>query len=293
MVGPRDGEGGAMQDRETAVAAGAAREIGVKLTRSGMPPWQVNLLRITVGLVILGSWEVASGRWIEEVFVSRPTQVVARLYELFFVTGAIYTHLRVTITEIAVGYAIGSAVGLIVGYFLGRSRVLTDIFEPYILAFYSIPKIALAPLFIIWLGIGIGSKIAVVILSAFFLVFFNTFAGMRNINEDFVNLARVMGANERQVTRRVILPSAAPFIIIGLKTAVPYSVIGAIIGEFIASSRGLGFYILYSASTFDSAGLFAGIFILVALVFTVNQCLNWLEAYILRWKPTEETKVTV
>lgn len=271
---------GTMAGRSVASKAASPHAIG--LSRR----WQVNLLRIAVGLVILGSWQFGvEGQNV--VFFSKPTLILQRLAEVF-VQGKIWEHIRVTATEIVIGYLIGAIVGLTIGALLGRSRFLSDIFQPYIFAFYSIPKIALAPLFIIWLGLGINSKIAVVVLSAFFLVFVNTYAGMQSINEDFVNLARIMGASKSQVIRRVILPAASPFIIIGLKTAVPYAVIGAIIGEFIGSNKGLGYFILYAGQTFDSASLFAGIFLLVAIVFLANQLLSMLETRLLRWQPQNQ-----
>ncbi len=248
--------------------------------------WQVNLLRIAFGALILGLWQFGvSGQNV--VFFSQPSLVAVRLVELLS-TSKIYEHIQITLTEILVGYAIGATAGLIIGGSLGRSKLLSDIFQPYIFAFYSIPKIALAPLFIIWLGLGMNSKIAVVVLSAFFLVFVNTYSGMLAVNEELVNLSRIMGASKWQVVRRVILPAASPFILIGLKTAVPYAVIGAIIGEFIGSNKGLGYFILYAGQTFDSASLFAGIIILVAIVFTANQLLSMLEARALRWQPKNQ-----
>ena len=260
-------------------------------TSTARPAWrsravQVNLARIAVGAVILLAWELAvQGQ--NEAFFSKPSLVAQKLVELF-AQGKIWQHIQITVTEIFFGYLIGAALGLVVGALLGRSKALSDIFQPYILMFYSIPKIALAPLFIIWLGLGINSKIAVVVLSAFFLVFVNTYSGMLSINEELVNLARIMGASRWQITRRVIAPAASPYIMLGLKTAVPYAVIGAILGEFIGSNKGLGYFILYAGQTFDSASLFAGIIILVSIVFLANQVLSRVEARVLRWLPSSQ-----
>lgn len=254
--------------------------------------WLAIGARLGVGIVFIAFWQLASGPLVSETFLSKPTVILARLAKDSYSLD-IPNHLRVTLTEIALGYVIGGALGLLLGYLLGRSRSLTYIFEPYIMAFYSIPKIALAPLFIIWLGIGLWSKVAMVLLMAFFLIFFNTFSGIKAVNEELVQLAQVMGATRRQVARRVILPAAGPFIIVGFKTAVPYSVIGAIMGEFTASSKGIGYYILYSAGTFDAAGVFAGIAALLVVVFIVNYLLARLEARLLRWRPQVETRVIV
>ncbi len=149
---------------------------------------------------------------------------------------------------------------------------------------YSIPKIALAPVFIVWLGLGIASKIAVVFLASFFLVFFNTYSGLLSLNEELVLLARLMGASWPQATFRVILPASAHQIFLGLKTAVPYAVIGAVIGEYIGSNEGLGYFILYASQTYDAPALFSGIIILVAIVFLANFLLNAIEARVIRWR---------
>ena len=216
-------------------------------------------------------------------YFSRPTIVVAKLYELL-ADPLIYRHVSVTLTEIGIGYAMGVGFGLSLGFLLGRSRFLSAALQPYIIGLYSIPKIALAPLFIVWLGLGMASKVAVVFLASFFLVFFNTYAGLLAVNEELVRLARLMGASWPQAICRVILPAAAPQIFLGLRTAVPYAVIGAVIGEYIGSNEGLGYYILYASQTYDAPALFAGIIILVAIVFTANACLMKLEGYVIRWR---------
>ena len=209
-------------------------------------------------------------------YFSRPTLVIAKLYELLS-HGDIYRHISVTMSEIAIGYLLGAAFGLSLGFVLGRSQFLSAALQPYIIGLYSIPKIALAPVFIVWLGLGMASKVAVVFLASFFLVFFNTYSGLLSINEELVRLARLMGASWPQTVMRVILPAAAHQIFLGLKTAVPYAVIGAVIGEYIGSNEGLGYFILYASQTYDAPALFSGIIILVAIVFLANFGLNRLE----------------
>src|ERR1700730_10628175 len=206
-----------------------------------------------------------------------------KLYELALDTD-FHHAILVTLEEIALGYVIGAAIGLALGFILGRSRLLTELLEPFVIGLYSIPKIALAPLFIVWLGLGMPSKVAVVVLATFFLVFFNTYSGLLNVNEELVRLARLMGASWHHCIFRVILPSAAHQIFIGLKTAVPYAVIGAVIGEYIGSSEGLGYYILYASQTYDAPALFSGIIILVVIVFLANYALNRLEGRLIRWR---------
>jgi len=243
------------------------------------------LLLAAPGVALLCFWQFASGRLIRETYVSKPTEIAWRLFDLFY-TGEIWSSLRVTGEELVLSYAIGVMLGLLLGYALGRSPRLASIFEPYVMAFYGIPKIALAPLFVIWFGIGIWSKVMLAGAMVFFLVFYNVFAGVRSVDRDVVNLALVLGANERQLGRQIYLPAAAPFLLLGMRMAIPYAVIGVIVGEFTSSTAGLGLFINYASSTYDPAGVFAGIFILLAFVMGMNALANRLERKLLKWQPT-------
>lgn len=249
-------------------------------SRAGIVATQVGIL---VALLLLWQFLVTPATL---PYFSRPTLIGAKLWELFS-HHEIYRDIAVTLSEIAIGYAIGAAFGLSLGFVLGRSRFLSAALQPYILGLYSVPKIALAPVFIVWLGLGMASKVAVVFVASFFLVFFNTYSGLVSINEELVRLARLMGASWPQVTVRVILPAAADQIFLGLRTAVPYAVIGAVIGEYIGSNEGLGYFILYASQTYDASALFSGIIILVAIVFSANFGLSWLESRIIRWRRVE------
>ena len=245
--------------------------------RGGVLFTQVGIL-----IVLLACWQF--GVTEESLpYFSRPTLVIAKLYELLS-HGDIYRHISVTMSEIAIGYLLGAAFGLSLGFVLGRSQFLSAALQPYIVGLYSIPKIALAPVFIVWLGLGMASKVAVVFLASFFLVFFNTYSGLLTLNEELVRLARLMGASWPQTVMRVIIPAAAHQIFLGLKTAVPYAVIGAVIGEYIGSNEGLGYFILYASQTYDAPALFSGIIILVAIVFLANFALNRLESHVIRWR---------
>ncbi len=238
--------------------------------------------RIAILLLLLSIWQFGVSNASLPYF-SRPSLVAARLFELLS-AGDIYRDIYVTLLEIVSGYGLGAVAGLVLGFILGRSPFASAVLQPYVIGLYSIPKIAIAPIFIVWLGLGIASKIAVVFLSSFFLVFFNTYSGLLSVNEELVQLASLMGASPSQMIMKVILPAAAPQIFIGLKTAVPYAVIGAVIGEYIGSNVGLGFFILYASQTYDAPSLFAGIIILVAIVFLVNVGLGALESRAIRWR---------
>ena len=239
--------------------------------------------RIVVGVVLLGFWEYASGRMIDPLFVSSPSAVAMRLWR-WIVTGSLWTHLSVTLYATALGFVIGAAVGFGLGLLFGRNQTVADIFDPYITALYSIPKIALAPLFIIWFGIGIESKIAVSASIVFFVVFLNTYAGVRDVNPIYIHATRIMGGSGADVLRHVIVPSASTWVITGLKVSVPYALVGTVIGEFMSSNRGIGFLISQATGLFDTTSVFAGLFVLAIVGALINVGLRHTEAWLLRWK---------
>jgi NitT/TauT family transport system permease protein len=242
------------------------------------------------GLLTLLIWEISA--WQSTTVasvVSQPTEIARGIIEVV-VTGEIWQHLRVTLTEMAVGYAIGAVTGVTLGFLFGRVKFLGDVFNPYITLFNGIPKVALAPIFVIWFGIGLMSKIAIILTMVFFVVFINTFAGLRSVSEDYVAIVRLMGASRWQVVREVFLPATLPFIIVGLRAGIPFSVIGAVVGEFIAATTGLGFFINYHQSTFDTTGIFVGVTILASLVVVFDALLSLLERRLLKWRPDVEAK---
>lgn len=247
----------------------------------------VNLVRLGVigGFFVL--WEIASGRWIEPFLISSPSRIFTSFIAQIQ-TGDLIQHSLVTFKEIGIGFPLGAVSGIAMGYLFGRSRALAEIFEPIIIALYGIPRTALAPLFIVWLGIGIWSKIGVVFLLVFFLNFFNTYAGMKQMDQEYVDLARLMGARRMKLTFKVILPAVSPYILTGVKTSIPFSVIGAIVGEFIAATEGIGFFIRLSAGVFRTADVFVGILVLMLLVIAMNKAADMIERRVLQWQAQTE-----
>jgi NitT/TauT family transport system permease protein len=239
--------------------------------------------RILVGVLFLAGWEYSSGRLIDPLFVSSPSAVGMRLWR-WIVTGSLWTHLSITLYATAFGFVIGAGVGFALGLLFGRNQTVADIFDPYITALYSIPKIALAPLFIIWFGIGIESKIAVSASIVFFVVFLNTYAGVRDVNPLYIHATRIMGGGSAEVLRHVIIPSASTWVITGLKVSVPYALVGTVIGEFMSANRGIGFIISQATGLFDTASVFAGLFVLGVVGAIINVALRHTEAWLLRWK---------
>ncbi len=245
----------------------------------------IRLAQLAVGAAILLAWEFASGRLIDPFFISSPGAVFAKLAQ-WVERGTLFTHAYYTFYATALGFVIGAALGFMVGFAFGRSAIVAAVFDPYVTALYCLPKIALAPLFIMWFGIGIESKIAMSAAVVFFLVFLNTFAGVRDVNPIHIHTTRIMGAGEWQLLRLVILPSASAWVLTGLKVSVPYALIGTVVGELISSNRGIGFLIGQAAGLFDTAGVFAGLVVLAAAGIVLNGGLKRLERHVLRWRGT-------
>jgi NitT/TauT family transport system permease protein len=249
----------------------------------------VGLGQVLPLLVLLAGWQLGSGRLVDPLLFSTPLAIVQRLATLFQ-SRQFYDDLSTTLTEIALGYAFGVVAGVVIAFLAWRWKALDRIVQPYIIAFNAIPKVALAPLFLIWFGIGIWSKVATAFALVFFLAFYSVYLGLHSLDLELVDLARIMGCNERQVSLQVLLPATLPFVLSALRTCMPYAIIGVIIGEFAASTRGVGYRVLYSAGTFDPAGVYAHIVVLVILVLVVNALLGRLEARVIRWRPQQEQR---
>jgi NitT/TauT family transport system permease protein len=247
----------------------------------------VTLVRVGIIGGFFLSWEIASGKWIEPFLISSPSRILVSMIAGFR-SGDLIQHSWVTLQEIAIGFPAGVILGIALGYAFGRSQLLAEIFEPIIIALNGIPRTALAPLFIVWLGIGIWSKVGVVFLLTFFLNFFNTYAGMRQMDQEYVDLARLMGAGRWKLTFRVILPAISPYMFTGIRTSIPFSVIGAIVGEFVAATEGVGFFIRQAAGLFRTADVFVGIIVLMLMVIAMDKVAELIERRALQWQAHSE-----
>ena len=243
----------------------------------------VYVCQFAFGVAFLSFWQWASGRLIDPFFISSPAAVFGKLYT-WLLNGDLFNHLSITLYATAIGFAIGSAIGFSLGLLFGKFAFLAEVLDPYITALYSIPKLALAPLFIIWFGIGIESKIAVSASIVFFVVFLNTFSGVREVNPIFIHATQIMGASQWGVMRTVIIPSAMAWVITGLKVSVPYALVGTVIGEFMSANRGIGFIIAQATGLFDTNSVFAGIFVLAFVGAVINGLLKITEGHLLRWR---------
>jgi NitT/TauT family transport system permease protein len=254
---------------------------------------RLNIMRLGLLAALLIFWQLASGVIVPEFFVSKPT-TIARSLVLLVTDNNLFFHMGITAMEAFAGFAIGATAGIIAGVLLGRIHLLAELLHPFIIAFYSLPKIALAPLFILWIGIGIDMKIVLTATVVFFLVFLNTYTGVRNVSRELESIMYLMGASEHHVLTKVVLPSAVAWVFAGLRISVPYALIGAIVGELIAANRGLGFLLADAQGQFDTAGVFAALIVIMLLSGFLNILVRVGEVWLMPWKKSEsEREVTI
>lgn len=246
-------------------------------------PLAIALLRAALLLVILLAWEWASGRIIRKFWISSPTDILAVLAG-WISDYSLFGHVAATLTETALGYVIGAVSGIGCGLCLGLMPRLERITAPFVTALYALPKIALTPLFVILFGIGLESKIVLVACTAFFLILYSTLDGVRDIDSDLVEALEIMGATRGEILRKAVVPATLPWIFTGLRVAVRYAFTAAIIGELMASNQGIGYLIEASAGNYNTAGVYAAVFVLVVFSVLCAELLTRTEASSLRWR---------
>ena len=254
-----------------------------KRSRTWRPDYRIALFRVLVVVALLVIWQLVSGHLIPDFAISKPTTVAQSLVS-YFKTASAWTDIRVTLVELVLGYAFGVIGGIVVGVILATWLIGARVFEPMITAINGIPKVALAPLFLIMLGLGIWSKVAIASMTVFFVMFYNIYYGVKSLNKNLVNVLVLMGGSRLDIFRNVILPGSMPAIIAGLKAGVPFALIGVIVGEFIASDQGVGYFINNQTQQFNAGGTFAGIVVLVIITLILNSLVGLLERFALRWR---------
>ncbi len=240
-------------------------------------------IQITILAVTLAIWQISASRLGMEFWISSPAGIW-RAFGKWAANGVMLGDIRTTIIEAGIGFVLGSSIGGLVGFVLGWVRRLGDIFEPFVIAFYTLPKVALAPLFVLWFGIGMGNKIMFATLLVFFMVFFTTFQGTRQVDRDLVSNARLLGASRWQIWTKIALPHASVWLFAGIRIGLPYALIGAIVGEFIAAENGVGFRIREATSFYDTSAVFAGLIVLMGISMVCLAALKIIETRALRWQ---------
>jgi NitT/TauT family transport system permease protein len=245
-------------------------------------------IRLYQYLLISGfalSWEgLVRAGVLDQFFFARPTAVLQRVAD-WLVKGDVYGHLGITFAESLLAFVIGTLAGIGIGLWLALTPTMLQVLEPFIKASNAIPRIVLAPIFTLWLGLGIASKVALGITLVFFLAFFNTYQGIREVNPVILANARMLGASWRHLLRHVYLPSAAGWIISSLRSSIGFAVVGAVVGEYLGAASGIGYMIAQAEGLFDTTGVFAGMAVLVAFVLILDSGVSLIERRVLVWRP--------
>src|SRR5215467_1811566 len=247
---------------------------------------RVLLARLAVVAIFLAVWQAAVAFGLVDAFwVSSPKLVAEELWSEI-ASGSLFADVGITVFEALIAFVISSALGIAAGLLLARSPFWDDVLAPLVLALNSLPRIALAPLIILWFGIGITAKVVTAFTLVFFILLVNTLGGAKNVDNDILTIARLMGASKRDILWKVTLPSALPWIFAGLNLGLTYSLLGVIVAEILASNQGLGYVIQSSAATFNTAGVFAGLITLAVVAWLFSAVMRHIEARLLRWKPS-------
>jgi NitT/TauT family transport system permease protein len=251
---------------------------------------RLTLLQILVAVVaivlwhVLTTWPIFGHVILPPFFFSNPMDVGQQIVA-WFVSGVIWKHLWVTLSESILAFVIGSIGGVLVGFWFARQPRTAAVFDPYVKMVNALPRVVLAPIFTLWLGLGIWSKVALGVTLVFFIVFFNVYQGVKEVSPTVLANARMLGMNERQLMRHVYWPSALSWMFSSLHTSVGFAVVGAVVGEYLGSAAGLGYLIQQAEGIFDVAGVFAGMFVLATFVIVIDLIVSVVEKRLLVWRP--------
>jgi NitT/TauT family transport system permease protein len=247
-------------------------------------------LQLLVAIVALALWQFFStvpvfGKiLLPPFFFSNPIDVFGQVIN-WFSSGVIWKHLLITLWESILAFVLGSAAGAIVGFWFARQPRVAAVFDPYVKMVNALPRVVLAPIFTLWLGLGIWSKVALGVTLVFFIVFFNVYQGVKEVSQTVLDNGRMLGMSERQLMRHVYWPSALSWMFSSLHTSVGFAVVGAVVGEYLGSAAGLGYLIQQAEGVFDVAGVFAGMFVLSVFVILIDMVVTVVERRLLVWRP--------
>ncbi|WP_029004504.1 ABC transporter permease [Azorhizobium doebereinerae] len=256
------------------------------------------LFQVLVAVVLIGIWHFGSTVRIpagylsakavyplDPFFFSTPIAVFERTWR-DFATGVIWYHLGITLLETALAFAIGAAGGVVVGFWFARRQLVAAVFDPYVKMANALPRVVLAPIFALWLGLGIWSKVALGVSLVFFIVFFNVYQGVKEVSPTVLANARMLGMSERQLLRHVYWPSALTWMFSSLHTSVGFALVGAVVGEYLGSAAGLGYRIHQAEGVFDVTGVFSGMLVLAVFVILIDAGVTLIENRLTVWRPS-------
>ncbi|MHC5308289.1 ABC transporter permease [Bartonella sp. LJL80] len=248
------------------------------------------ILQISVAVIFFAAWELATtvpvfdGKpLMPPFFFSTPLDIFQRI-GADFMSGTVWYHLWITLLETILAFVIGAGGGILLGFWFARREMVAAVFDPYIKAANALPRVVLAPIFALWFGLGIWSKVALGFTLVFFVVFFNVYQGVKEVSPTVLANARMIGMNDRQLLRHVYLPSAMTWVFSSLHTSVGFAMVGAVVGEYLGSSAGLGYRISQAEGVFDVTGVFSGMLILTIFVILIDIFVTWIENRLLVWR---------
>lgn len=248
---------------------------------------KLTVYQILLLVAVFVLWHVLTATHVlPPFFFGRPLMVLERVFD-WFVSGTIYKHLWITLLETVLAFAAGTVLGLLVGLWLGLSPLASSLLDPYIKAFNAMPRVILAPIFAVWFGLGIWSKVALGVTLVFFIVFFNVYQGVKEVSPTVLANVRMLGANRRQLLRHVYLPSATSWVFSSLHTSVGMAFVGAVVGEYMGSAAGVGYLILQAEGSFDINTVFAGILVLTLFALLLDMAVSVIETRLLTWRPQQ------
>ena len=248
---------------------------------------KLRIYQILLLLAVFVAWHVLTATGIlEPFFFGQPLAVLQKAWD-WFASGKIYEHLWITLVETVLAFVVGTLLGLVVGLWLALSPLASALLDPYIKALNSMPRVILAPIFAVWFGLGIWSKVALGVTLVFFIVFFNVYQGVKEVSPVVLANARMLGASSRDLLRTVYLPSATSWVFSSLHTAVGMAFVGAVVGEYLGSAAGVGYLILQAEAVFDINTVFAGIVVLTAFALALDALVTFGERRLLVWRPTQ------
>lgn len=273
--------------RKSPPAAAEASELASASVRRKPSRKLVLSLQVLTFIALMGIWQVLSVTQIlDPFFFSRPSDIALRIWQ-WLASGFIWEHLATTLIEALLAFALGTLSGVLFGLAFARVELLAAVFDPYIRILNALPRVILAPIFLLWFGLGTASKVALGVTLVFFVVFFNTYQGVREVDLVILNNARMLQATDRQLLRHVYLPSAMAWIFSSLHTSIGFALVGAVVGEYMGAARGIGYVVAQAEGVFDTTGVFAGLILTSAVVLCIDLGIERLERYLLRWRPQQ------
>jgi NitT/TauT family transport system permease protein len=246
--------------------------------------------KLVAAIVTLAAWQLIADYWVGRKWISSPLQVGERVWALLL-DGTLLIHAWQTFQEAILGLVLGTIIGTAAGMMLGRYRRASEAVDPIVMGLYSLPRVSLAPLFIIWLGIGLSAKVALCASIVLFVVLFNIREGMKTVDQDLIDAFRSMNASRAQMMRYVILPSLVPWLITSVRISIGLSLIGAVVGEMMGASRGLGWYVNYATGVYDITGSITALFVLGVMAMGFNAVVSAVERNVLSWRKERGTEL--